>query len=184
MPLTHKGEVIKAAMQKEYGPKKGEQVLYASKNAGTITGIDENALDAGIQSVGPASMTTAEINRKANEYWKQWARDDGIGTPQKPSAQTPVPPVQVHQTDQPAEVAPAQPAPGFPDGEPEVEDKNEAKHAMKRTRMEMARQIAQLEATGMFHLAGPGVKLDIPGVGGHGGNKHHKPHGPGGGQFI
>lgn len=42
MPLTAKGEKIKAAMQKEYGKKQGESVLYASQNAGTISGIDAN----------------------------------------------------------------------------------------------------------------------------------------------
>ena len=42
MPLTEKGEEIKRNMQKEYGTKKGEQVLYASRNAGTISGIDED----------------------------------------------------------------------------------------------------------------------------------------------
>lgn len=41
MPLTSKGEEILANMKKEYGPEKGEQVLYASKNAGTVTGIDQ-----------------------------------------------------------------------------------------------------------------------------------------------
>ncbi len=41
MPLTSKGETIKAALTKEYGSeKKGEQVLYAGKNKGTFTGID------------------------------------------------------------------------------------------------------------------------------------------------
>ncbi len=40
MPLTKKGEEIKSALTKEYGAKKGEQVLYAGKNAGTFTGID------------------------------------------------------------------------------------------------------------------------------------------------
>jgi hypothetical protein len=40
MPLTAKGEEIKAALTKEYGEKKGEQVLYAGKNKGTFTGID------------------------------------------------------------------------------------------------------------------------------------------------
>lgn len=38
MPLTKKGEKIKRAMKKEYGPKKGEQVFYASQNKGTIKG--------------------------------------------------------------------------------------------------------------------------------------------------
>lgn len=40
MPLTAKGEKIKAAMTKQYGAKKGEQVFYASRNKGTITGVD------------------------------------------------------------------------------------------------------------------------------------------------
>ena len=40
MPLTHKGAAIRAALTKEYGAKKGEQVLYAGKNKGTFTGID------------------------------------------------------------------------------------------------------------------------------------------------
>jgi hypothetical protein len=42
MPLTKKGKKIKAAMDRTYGPKKAEQVLYASKNAGKITGIDKS----------------------------------------------------------------------------------------------------------------------------------------------
>lgn len=40
MPLTAKGEEIHRAMTSEYGSKKGEQVFYASKNAGTISGVD------------------------------------------------------------------------------------------------------------------------------------------------
>jgi len=38
MPLTKKGEKIKAAMKEEYGPKRGEQVFYASQSKGTIKG--------------------------------------------------------------------------------------------------------------------------------------------------
>jgi hypothetical protein len=42
MPLTKKGKKIKAAMEQTYGStKKAEQVLYASKNAGKISGIDK-----------------------------------------------------------------------------------------------------------------------------------------------
>lgn len=40
-PLTPKGNEIKSAMTKEYGEKKGEKVFYASKNKGTISGVDE-----------------------------------------------------------------------------------------------------------------------------------------------
>lgn len=39
MPLTPKGQKIKAAMKKEYGAKKGERVFYASENKGTIKGV-------------------------------------------------------------------------------------------------------------------------------------------------
>lgn len=39
MPLTKKGEKIKAAMLKEYGLKKGKQVFYASEAAGKIKGV-------------------------------------------------------------------------------------------------------------------------------------------------
>lgn len=41
MPLTPKGKEIEAAMKKEYGDKKGEQVFYASKNAGKIKGVEK-----------------------------------------------------------------------------------------------------------------------------------------------
>jgi hypothetical protein len=41
MPLTPKGREILASMKKSYGSKKkAQQVLFASKNAGKITGID------------------------------------------------------------------------------------------------------------------------------------------------
>jgi hypothetical protein len=39
MPLTKKGSKIMGAMKKEYGPKKGKEVFYASENAGKIKGV-------------------------------------------------------------------------------------------------------------------------------------------------
>lgn len=41
MPLTDKGDKIKAAMQQKYGADKGTSVFYASRNKGTITGVDK-----------------------------------------------------------------------------------------------------------------------------------------------
>lgn len=41
MPLTKKGKKIMTAMKKEYGGKKGEGVFYASKNKGTIKGVEK-----------------------------------------------------------------------------------------------------------------------------------------------
>jgi hypothetical protein len=43
VPLTKKGTKVKAAMEEEYGKKKGEQVFYASKNAGKIKGVEKKA---------------------------------------------------------------------------------------------------------------------------------------------
>lgn len=40
MPLTSKGESIMSAMREKYGAEKGESVFYASRNAGTVTGVD------------------------------------------------------------------------------------------------------------------------------------------------
>jgi hypothetical protein len=38
MPLSKKGAKIKKKMQSTYGKKKGEQVFYASVNAGKVKG--------------------------------------------------------------------------------------------------------------------------------------------------
>jgi hypothetical protein len=40
MPLTGKGEKILGNMQEQYGAEKGKSVFYASKNKGTISGVD------------------------------------------------------------------------------------------------------------------------------------------------
>lgn len=45
MPLTGKGTEILKSMEKTYGKENAERVLYASKNKGTITGIDSIADD-------------------------------------------------------------------------------------------------------------------------------------------
>ena len=39
MPLNSKGKKIKKAMEREYGPKAGPRVFYASENKGTIKGV-------------------------------------------------------------------------------------------------------------------------------------------------
>lgn len=44
MPLTAKGTEILNSLVKQYGPEKGERVLYAGKNKGTFTGIDSAGL--------------------------------------------------------------------------------------------------------------------------------------------
>lgn len=41
MPLTKKGHKIMAAMKDQYGEDGGERVFYASRNKGTISGVDK-----------------------------------------------------------------------------------------------------------------------------------------------
>ena len=41
MPLTAKGEKIRAKMHETYGAKKGESVFYASINKGNIKGAEK-----------------------------------------------------------------------------------------------------------------------------------------------
>lgn len=61
MPLTSKGNEIRSNMEKEYGPKKSEQVFYASKNKGTISGVDA----ADVKHVAPDKIPLSEIKDTA-----------------------------------------------------------------------------------------------------------------------
>ena len=40
MPLTTKGKKIMKSMKKQYGKNEGEKVFYASRNKGTINGVE------------------------------------------------------------------------------------------------------------------------------------------------
>jgi hypothetical protein len=88
MPLTEKGETIKKAMQEEYGEEKGERVMYASKNAGKITGID-----ATIGENPPGSRTwTGGTQRGIESPPQANATASELGNPGKTGAdQTPPP---------------------------------------------------------------------------------------------
>lgn len=50
-PLTEKGKKIMGAMKEQYGEKEGESVFYASKNKGTITGVDRKTKDQIVGSI-------------------------------------------------------------------------------------------------------------------------------------
>jgi len=54
MPLTKKGEKLKKELQKEYGAKKGKQVLYAMENKSTAKGITKKT----------AKKTTKKTSKK------------------------------------------------------------------------------------------------------------------------
>jgi hypothetical protein len=42
MPLTKKGRKIMTAMRRRYGAKRGRSIFYASRNKGTISGVDRS----------------------------------------------------------------------------------------------------------------------------------------------
>ena len=75
MPLTAKGETIKAAMEKQYGSEKGEEVFYRSKNAGTISGVDAAmpvsaepvVMMGSVTATAPSGLTTGirDLARRA-----------------------------------------------------------------------------------------------------------------------
>jgi len=41
MPLTKKGKKILGSMKESYGSDKGKKVFYASKNKGSVKGVDK-----------------------------------------------------------------------------------------------------------------------------------------------
>ena len=79
MPLTEKGSEILHAMEKEYGTEKGKHVFYASKNKGTISGVDSAArIDAIVEgcerlhkrldAMVPASTTRFDADFKERDH--------------------------------------------------------------------------------------------------------------------
>jgi hypothetical protein len=70
MPLTSKGTKIKAAMKKQYGAKKGEDVFYAAANKGTIKGVaKKQKLKAGgsVGKAGSKAKPKAKSKSRVNE---------------------------------------------------------------------------------------------------------------------
>lgn len=68
MPLTAKGEEILAKFREEYGDK-AEEMFYAAKNAGTISGVDSDKklserLDSLAQQVNGLGEKAKEVLEK------------------------------------------------------------------------------------------------------------------------
>jgi len=68
-PLTKKGEKILAAMKKVYGEEKGEQIFYASKNKGTISGVDGKTKDEEVHLSGSINKDKSVIDRLL-KFWE------------------------------------------------------------------------------------------------------------------
>jgi len=80
MPLTTKGKKIMSSMKRTYGGKKGEQVFYATANAGKIKGVEkEQELKKGgrvRKTSKPAKSKTKSKSRvnEAGNYTKPTMR--------------------------------------------------------------------------------------------------------------
>jgi len=89
MPLTSKGKKIMASMKKKYGSKKGEEVFYASKNKGTIEGVEkikENKMkyiDALNHSVNEAAFLAPLAMGAAKMGAKMLAKKAAVGAAKK-----------------------------------------------------------------------------------------------------
>jgi hypothetical protein len=107
MPLTSKGSKIMENMKDQYGNEKGENVFYASKNKGTIEGVDAGTSEgarkaaatraAGGGGGGKSAMekmmkNPAQTKSWSPETWKHMseglksARDQQPGMATSPSA--------------------------------------------------------------------------------------------------
>ena len=67
MPLTEKGRKIMNNMQRTYGGKKGEQVFYATRNAGKITGVEETSAAKSAGATGYAKGGKTKSKSRVNE---------------------------------------------------------------------------------------------------------------------
>ena len=67
MPLTSKGKDIMQSMKRTYGGKKGEQVFYATANAGKITGVEKKAQGGTIGEIGYKKGGKVKSKSRVNE---------------------------------------------------------------------------------------------------------------------
>lgn len=73
MPLTSKGKEVMKSMKRTYGGKRGEQVFYASANAGKLKGVEkEQELKKGgrvrktSKSTKPKAKSKSRVNEAGN----------------------------------------------------------------------------------------------------------------------
>lgn len=67
MPLTTKGQKIMSSMKRTYGGKKGEQVFYATANAGKIKNVEEKAKGGRVRKTSKSSKSKTKSKSRVNE---------------------------------------------------------------------------------------------------------------------
>ena len=77
MPLNTKGKKIMRSMKATYGSKKGEEVFYASKNKGTIKGVEKASegkmmnFQKFVRKESGAQVSEKELKNLTNKYLKK-----------------------------------------------------------------------------------------------------------------
>lgn len=74
MPLTSKGKTIEHAMEKEYGNKKGKSVFYASKNKGTIKGVEKHSADKALKKKALESRSMIRSSNMSDTDWSTYKK--------------------------------------------------------------------------------------------------------------
>ena len=70
MPLTTKGKKIMSSMKRTYGGKRGEQVFYATANAGKLKDVEkkqELKKGGGVRKTSKPSQSKAKSKSRVNE---------------------------------------------------------------------------------------------------------------------
>ena len=67
MPLTEEGKKIMKSMQRTYGGRKGEQIFYATRNAGKIEGVEKKAQGGSVGTTGYAKGGKTKSKSRVNE---------------------------------------------------------------------------------------------------------------------
>jgi hypothetical protein len=79
MPLTSKGKKIMRSMKDQYGSKKGENVFYASRNKGTIKGVEEGAQMNWQDKLYESLVTEISVETAKKVRDKRRAQADELG---------------------------------------------------------------------------------------------------------
>lgn len=85
-PLSSKGNEILKSMEEQYGPERGKSVFYASKNKGTIGGVDSPraGFDSYLKGKGWDQAACDEAwDCYSQAHDAQRARDGGPGSGRK-----------------------------------------------------------------------------------------------------
>lgn len=73
--LTKKGKTIERAMESEYGSKKGESVFYASKNKGTIKGVEDKKHEMAGKMKHRAMKSAKNMESMRSKGSKSWDKE-------------------------------------------------------------------------------------------------------------